>query len=223
MSIKANKSHHKIKLHFKKVDPIIYKAMDSLDFDEWIKPRRKRQGDGKDYFSALTREIIGQQLSGKAADAILQRFKTLFKDGLVDAKALLKISDQKLRDVGMSWAKAKYVKNIAEAYLTNTHQFDKLHELSDEEVIEQLIKIKGVGNWTSEMFLIFTLGREDVFSHGDLGLKKGFIKLYQIANPTKDQVEKVTSKWKPYRSYGSITLWHTLDAEVVEASKKLRE
>lgn len=213
-------NHQKIRLHFKKVDPIIHAAMVDLDFDVWIKPRKEKRGNGKDYFSALTREIIGQQLSGKAANAIIKRFKSLLKNEIIDPQKLLKIPDQKLRDVGMSWAKAKYVKNIAEVYLTNTVKFDQFDKLSDEEIIKELTTIKGVGPWTAEMFLIFTLGREDIFSFGDLGLKKGFTKLYRVENPTKDQIEKVTSKWTPYRSYGSITLWHSLDTEVVKASKK---
>ena len=128
----------------------------------------------------------------------------------------MKISDQKLRDTGMSWAKTKYVKNIAEAYLKKSVQFDELHKLPDSEIIIQLTSIKGVGNWTAEMFLIFTLGREDVFSFGDLGLSKGFSRLYLIDNPTQDQIEKVVSKWIPFRSYGSIALWHSLDKTVVK-------
>jgi DNA-3-methyladenine glycosylase II len=215
--------HQKIRLHFKKVDPVIYAAMKNLDFDEWIKPHSEKRGNGSDYFSALCREIIGQQLSGKSATAIINRFNTLFNKSIIDPKKLIKLNDQVLRNVGMSWAKAKYVKNIADAYLTNTVQFSKLHKLPDEEVIEQLTTIKGIGNWTSEMFLIFTLGRENVFSHGDLGLRKGFAKLYQIENPTQKQIEKVVSKWIPFRSYGSIALWHTLDAEIVQANKKIRQ
>ena len=213
----------KIRLHFRKNDPIIFKAMENLDFDEWIKPRSEKRGNGSDYFSALCHEIIGQQLSGKSATAIINRFNALFDKSIIDPKKLMAIDDQILRNVGMSWAKTKYVKNIADAYLTNTVQFTNLHELSDEEVIEQLTTIKGIVNWTSEMFLIFTLGRENVYSHGDLGLRKGFAKLYRIENPTQKQIEKVVSKWIPFRSYGSITLWHTLDSEVVEVNKKIMQ
>lgn len=217
-----NKKNQKIRAHFKRVDPIIHSAMKDLDFDDWMKSHKSRV-NGIDYFRALCREIIGQQLSGKAANAILKRFNALFDKEIVEPETLLKIKDETLRNVGMSWAKVKYVKNIAKAYTQNTVQFNKLHKLSDKEITSQLSAIKGVGNWTAEMFLIFTLGREDVFSHGDLGLRKGFSKLYKIDKPTKVQIEKVTSKWKPYRTYGSITLWHTLDFEVVEASKKLRK
>ena len=133
------------------------------------------------------------------------------------------MKDDALRNAGMSWAKVNYIKNIAEAYIKNAIQFDKFHILPDSEIITQLTSIKGIGNWTAEMFLMFTLGREDVFSHGDLGLRKGFTKIYKIENPSKDQIENVTSKWKPFRSYGSIALWHALDSEVVEANKNIRK
>jgi len=198
-----------IRSHFRKTDQIIYKTMKDVDFDEWVKPDRPK--DGLSYFRHLSREIIGQQLSGKAANAIIERFKKLFENGEVDPHQLLTTSDQRLRDAGMSWAKASYVKNIAQAYLDDSVKFDKFDQLPDEEIIHELTTIKGVGPWTAEMFLIFTLHRPDVFSFGDLGLKKGFAKLYGIENPTKVQIEEVIVKWKPYTSYGSITLWHSLD------------
>jgi DNA-3-methyladenine glycosylase II len=212
----------KIKNHFKKVDPIIHKAMKDVDFDKWKNQHETRPSDGSEYFRRLCREIIGQQLSGKAATAILKRFTKLFDEGIIDPKRLMRMHDKTLRNVGMSWSKARYIKNIAKAYVNNTVQFDKLHSLPDEEIITQLTSIKGVGNWTVEMFLIFTLGREDVFSHGDLGLRKGFAKLYKIQDPDKDIIEKTTSKWKPFRTYGSLTLWNTLDSEVVKVNKKIR-
>ncbi|MBN1168888.1 DNA-3-methyladenine glycosylase 2 family protein [Candidatus Woesebacteria bacterium] len=217
------KKLQKVKDHFKKVDPIIYKAMRDVNFDKWLKRQKPKTSDGSEYFERLCREIIGQQLSGKAVGAIIERFEQLFNNKLIDPHKLVRIHDKTLRNVGMSWSKVQYVKNIAKAYLNNTVQFDKLHKLSDEEITSQLTAIKGVGNWTVEMFLMFTLGREDVFSYGDLGLRKGFAKLYKIDNPTKVEVEKVTDKWKPYRTYGSITLWETADAKVVEANKNLRK
>ena len=216
------KKYQKLKDHFKKVDPIISSAMQDLDFDGWIKPKEKPL-EGLDYFRTLCHEIIGQQLSGKAASAIIKRFAALFNKSGTDPEKLLEIPDEALRNVGLSWSKVNYVKNIATAYLEKTVDFDKLHRLADEEITSQLTAIKGVGNWTVEMFLIFTLGREDVFSYGDLGLRKGFAKLYELENPSKDQVEKVTSKWRPFRTYGSITLWHTLDSEVVEVNKNIRK
>lgn len=201
--------HQKIRDHFQKVDPVIHKAMENLNFDDWISPNTKQ--DPESYFVHLTREIIGQQLSGKAASKIYSRFELLFTNKKVHPKKLLKLNDQILRDAGLSWAKASYVKNIARAYLDKSVKFHQFTILPDEEIIKELTTIKGIGPWTAEMFLIFTLGREDVFSFGDLGLKKGIAKLYQKENPTRTQIERVIKKWTPYKSYGSITLWHSLE------------
>ena len=203
------KDHIAIRNHFKKTDPTIYSAMKTLNFDEWIEPRKERRGIS--YFSALCREIIGQQLSGKAASTIHGRFIQLFPNEKLDPELLLKIPDQTLRDAGMSWAKTRYVKNIAEAFINHTVQFDQLNRLEDEVIITQLTTIKGIGRWTAKMFLIFTLGRENVFSFGDLGLKRGIEKLYRLQNPTVDQVNKIIAPWSPYKSYGSIALWHSLE------------
>ena len=197
--------------HFRKTDPAIFEIMKGVNFNEWIVSKKAKRGTI--FFQALCREVIGQQLAGKAANAINKRFAKLFRKREITPDALLKLPNQTLRDTGMSWAKAGYVKNIADAYITKIVEFDKLYKMDDEEIVKQLTTIKGVGNWTAEMFLIFTLGREDVFSFGDLGLRKGFSKVYGVENPNKEQVEKVVSKWTPYKSYGSIALWQSLDNE----------
>ena len=197
--------------HFRKTDPAIFEIMKGVNFNEWIVSKKAKRGTI--FFQALCREVIGQQLAGKAANAINKRFAKLFRKREITPDALLKLPNQTLRDTGMSWAKAGYVKNIADAYITKIVEFDKLYKMDDEEIVKQLTTIKGVGNWTAEMFLIFTLGREDVFSFGDLGLRKGFSKVYGVENPKKEEVEKVVSKWTPYKSYGSIALWHSLDNE----------
>lgn len=206
------KSHSlNIKKHFKKNDPVIYEVIKDLDFNEWLNPRvRKRTKHG--YFAALCREIIGQQLSGKVAGTILKRFKELFKSKIVNPKDVLKIKDQKLRDVGMSWAKVSYIKDLALKTVKKELNLKALDKLKDKDVMEALLKVKGIGPWTAEMFLIFTLGREDVFSHGDLGLKKGIEKLYKLKDPSLKQIEKIVKKWSPYKSCGSIALWQSLDS-----------
>lgn len=205
-------NHHLVvKRHFHEVDPVIYAVMKDLDFNDWLKPRIKKR-TSRGYFMALCREIIGQQLSGKVADVILKRFKDLFSEKIVKPENVLALSDQALRDVGMSWAKVKYVKDLAQKTLTNEVAFSKLHTFEDEAVALELMKVKGIGRWTAEMFLIFTLGREDVFSFGDLGLKKGLQKLYNLRIVTEKNVAKIITPWSPYKSYGSITLWHSLEA-----------
>ncbi len=197
--------------HFKKADPIIYKAMHSVDFDKWLMPNKNPSG--QTYFQELCLNIIGQQLSNKAAKKISARFLYYLGDPL-SAPKLAKTKDQNLRNIGLSWAKANYVKNIAKAYLDGSVEFENFTNMDNIEIINELITIKGVGPWTAEMFLIFTLKREDVFSNGDLGLKKGLAKLYGLNTINSDKIKTITEKWIPYRTYGSITLWHSLENEV---------
>ncbi|MCA9371924.1 DNA-3-methyladenine glycosylase 2 family protein [Candidatus Woesebacteria bacterium] len=203
------KDYNYIKQFFKQADNKIYIVMETLDFSKWLEEREVNK-QHEDYFVALCREIISQQLSGKAANAIIKRFEDLF-DGGVNPDAILKLEAQQLRDIGMSWAKTKYVQDLAKKVKDNVIDLMSLEQFDDDAVVEELTKVKGVGPWTAEMFLIFHLHREDVFSFGDLGLKKGFTKVYGVENPTQQNIETVIKNWKPYRSYGSIALWHSLD------------
>ena len=197
-----------VRNHFAKNDPVLYAYMETITFDDWLAEHpMKRKGF---YFEALCRAIVGQQLSGKAADSIYKRFKALFK-GKVTPANILKTPEQDLRDVGMSWAKVRSVKSLAELVTRKELILDELDALEDSGVIDRLIKVKGIGEWTAEMFLMFTLGREDVFSFKDLGLKKGIEKVYKLKNPTESKIKKIIAKWGPYKTYGSITLWHSLE------------
>lgn len=196
----------KILLYFQKVDPVMYTAMREIGPLEEIKPRESRE-----YFSSLCSEIISQQLSSKAAVPIEQRFLNLFPRKKVSTKHLLKLSDEEVRRVGTSWAKVRSLKDLAEKTANKEVPFSKLSNLDDEAVIEELIKVKGIGRWTAEMFLMFSLGRPDVFSHGDLGLRRAIEKLYKLANPSQEKIEEITGKWSPYRSWGSRTLWKFID------------
>lgn len=165
-----------------------------------------------DYFSELCEIIINQQLSDKAAATIFARFKKLFPKEKIIPQVLLKLSDEKIRSCGTSNAKVSFLKDLAEKVLAEDLRFDGLDKLSDEKVITELIKVKGIGPWTAEMFLMFTLGREDVFSHGDLGLRNAIKKLYKFKkDPTKKQIEKIVNKWKPYRTYACRILWKSLE------------
>ena len=191
--------------HFKAADPLVYQALRTVNLTDWFESRVT-----KDYYWHLTKNIIGQQLSGKAADTIITRCQKLVGD-VLEPQVVLNIPDQSLRDAGLSWAKVKYVKDLAAKVIAGEVVLDHLDTRSDEEVIAELTKVKGIGRWTAEMFLLFTLGREDIFSYGDLGLKKGFAKLYGHAMPTEADIAPVIARWSPYKSYGSIVLWHTLD------------
>ena len=202
----------KIARHFETTDPKIYTVMRNLNFDDWFSPHKKQKA--KDYFTALCREIIGQQLSGKAAGTIYGRFANLFETNKITSNLVLAISDQGLRDCGLSWAKVKYVKSLAQLINDKAVDLEALTNLPDQEVIEELVKVKGIGTWTAEMFLIFTLNRENVFSFGDLGLKKGIEKVYGLKDPSTKRIEKIIRKWKPFKTYGSIALWHSLEVDI---------
>ncbi len=112
----------------------------------------------------------------------------------------------------MSWSKVRFVRDLADKVSAKFIQLPQLAQLSNEEVITELTKVKGIGPWTAEMFLMFTLGREDVFSFGDLGLAKAIQKLYNLKQkPTRKQLEKITKKWSPYRTHAALVLWKSLD------------
>lgn len=161
-------------------------------------------------YEELVESIIGQQLSGKAADTIFKRFLKLFGDTKFPTpEKLLKTDVEKLRSAGMSYSKASYVKNIAQAFKNGDLDIKVLSKMSDEDVKKELTKIKGVGNWTAEMTLIFTLKREDVFSLGDAGLRRAIKNLYKIEKD-KD-ILKLAETWKPKRSYACWYLWKSLD------------
>jgi len=198
----------KVKAHFKKADPKIYAVLKNVNFNDWYK---EPKGHG-DYFVHLCYEIISQQLSGKAASTIIGRFDQLFPKKKVTAVRLVKIPDKKLRAVGMSWSKASFVKDLAKKTVKKEIAYSKLHEMTNEDVMAELIKVKGIGPWTAEMFLMFALGREDVFSHADLGLRNGMKRVYKLKEaPDVKKADKITEKWKPYRSYGCFALWHSVD------------
>ncbi len=196
----------KIVKHFKTVDPILFKTLKTIGPLEFIDPRKP-----KEYFAALCSEIISQQLSGKVADVIFERFKKLFPKGNISANGVMKLTHEKLRSTGMSNSKAKFIVDLAENVISKKIDLEKLVLLHDEEVIRELMKIKGIGPWTAEMFLMFTLGREDVFSHGDLGLKNAMKKLYELENPTREEIEANSIKWSPYRTYACRILWRSLE------------
>ncbi len=197
----------KILKHFKISDPILHPHIVKLGASEELKPARASA-----YFFRLCREIAYQQLAGSAARAIFGRFEGLFPKKRVEASYVLEISHETLRGVGLSNAKARYIKNLAENVASGKLDFKHFYELADEEVIQKLIQVKGIGRWTAEMFLMFTLGREDVFSHGDLGLKKAMKKIYKFRkDPLRQRVESIVNRWSPYKTYGCMALWQSVD------------
>lgn len=172
-----------------------------------------------DLFQDLIESIINQQLSGKAAATIFNRFKLLFARSTGSGQAgkfpkpqqILKVHDDKIRACGISYPKIKYIKGVCQAIVDKTLDIEKVQALSDEEVIVELTKLKGVGRWTAEMILIFSLKRPDVFSVGDLGLRTAVSVHYKVKREDLRKIEKISRKWSPFRSYAARLLWRSLD------------
>jgi len=193
--------------HFKENDKVLFSAIERVG-----QVKRLEKSKPETYFIKLCREIIGQQLNGKVAKIIFSRFEGLFLNKKVTPRKVLSIPHETMRGVGMSHAKARYVRNLAETVVAKELIFKDFENLDDEQVVGELCRVKGIGPWTAEMFLMFTLAREDVFSHGDLGLRKAVEKLYGFKiKPTKEQIEKIAVKWAPYRTYACLVLWESLD------------
>lgn len=166
-----------------------------------------------DYFKSLTRSIIYQQLSGKAAKTISDRFIALYPEkDYPTPQDVLNTDHELLRSVGLSNAKSQYVKNIAQAFLDGTIESDKIDQWDDDTIMEKLVSIKGVGPWTAQMFLMFTLNRPDIFPTGDLGVQKGMKQFYKMKElPKPKEMEKMSLKWKPYRTIMSLYFWKVVD------------
>ena len=167
----------------------------------------------EDYFWSLIRSVIYQQISGKAAKKISDRYLKLFSKGSkMSPIDVIKIDIEKIQNVGISRQKSGYIKNIANAFDEGLVNETQLHKLSDKEIIDQLVKIKGVGRWTAEMFLIFTLRRPDVFPVTDLGVQKGFQIYYDLDElPSIDMMNEKSENWKPYRTIMSLYLWFAVE------------
>jgi len=192
-------------------------AEEFLSKDKYISPLIKKYGYCKikprihaDYFQGLVGEIIGQQLSGRVADVIYERLKKKVKGRLTTGK-ILALTDQELRDCGMAWAKVRSIKDLAMRVTSNKLKVTSLDKMSDDEVMKELIAVKGIGRWTAEMFLIFSLGRADIFPDDDLGIKKGFEKVTGKKFDKEKSVKFAKNHWKPYRTIASWYLWRSLE------------
>jgi len=163
----------------------------------------------------LCSSILSQQLSTTVAKVLYNRFLDLYNGKEPTANQILNTPAETFRSIGFSNAKASYVHNVCHFFIENKITDAQLHKLGNEEVIDLLTEIKGVGKWTVEMILMFTLGREDVFAMDDLGLKQSVIKLYNIKETDKkllyQKIEKISQKWSPYRTYASRYLWNWKD------------
>ena len=165
------------------------------------------------YYESLIRSIVYQQLSGKAASIIYERFLDLFVfDIYPEPKDILAVSIETLRSSGLSYQKVNYIRDLSEKWQDGTMNLTDIDFMTDEEISSELIKVKGIGQWTADMFLMFTLGRPDVFPFGDLGIQKGVMIITNMNRlPTQKEMERKTKKWQPYRTVAAWYLWKLVD------------
>lgn len=171
---------------------------------------------GRNYFNALLHAIIGQQLSVKAASSITGKFNSYYNNSPLPEN-ILSTPDSDLRGLGLSNAKAKYVKDLSDKIVGKEISLERLPRKKDEEIINELIKVKGIGIWTVHMFLIFTLGRPDVLPVSDLGIRKAAMVIYNLRKlPDEKRLVHISKKnnWAPYNSIASWYLWKSLDMNI---------
>lgn len=198
--------HRKAINHLKRSDPVMAQIIATVG------PCRFATHDHVPYFQYLTRAIVYQQLSGKAAATIFGRFEKLC-GGSIEPVVVARLTEVQLRGVGFSSQKARYVKDLADKVLSGEVVLDGLELRSDEEIITTLTKVKGIGRWSVQMFLMFRLGRPDVLPELDLGIQKGIRKAYRLrAMPKPKRVQKIGAKWSPYATVACWYLWRLLDS-----------
>jgi DNA-3-methyladenine glycosylase II len=193
--------------HLKQCDPVLRAII------ERVGPCRMEFGLPE--FCSLAEAIVYQQLNGKAAVTIFNRFAALAGEPLTPA-GILKLSDEQLRSVGLSKQKSAYLKDLAAKTAAGLLDFSRLHELADEEVIQHLTQVKGVGVWTAHMFLMFSLRRPNVLPTGDYGVQVAIRKHYKKRKlPKPKDMEKIAKAWEPYRSVACWYMWRSLDIKTV--------
>jgi DNA-3-methyladenine glycosylase II len=193
--------------HLSAADPILGEVIKST-------PKLPDIVQHTDYYQALVDSIISQQLSVKAAYAIEERFKLLFDGHFPSPEEILSQDIETLRSAGLSRPKARYIQDLAQHIISGEVRFDTIDDLSNNEIIHKLTQVKGIGEWTAHMFLIFCMARLDILPVGDLGIRNGIKKLYNLdAAPTMEEVAAIaTAKgWHPYESVASWYIWHSLD------------
>jgi DNA-3-methyladenine glycosylase II len=173
--------------------------------------RRRKEERPNDAYGALLRAIVGQQLSTKAARTIYLRVIDLFDGKTPSPEQLLEAKEEDLRAAGLSGRKTEYVRDLASHVLSGELELDRLDRLDDAEVIEEIVAVRGLGQWTAEMFLLFHLERPDVLSGGDLGIRKAIQIEYDLAEmPPPKRVIEIGEPWRPCRSLASLYLWESL-------------
>ena len=193
--------------HLKKCDPVLRAII------ERVGPCRMEYGPAE--FHSLAEAIVYQQLNGKAAVTIFNRFAALAGEPLTP-EGILKLTDEQLRSVGLSKQKSAYLKDLAAKTAAGQLDFSRLPELSDEDVIQHLTQVKGIGVWTAHMFLMFSLRRPNVLPTGDYGVQMAVKKHYKKRKlPKPKDMEKIARAWEPYRSVACWYMWRSLDIKTV--------
>lgn len=197
--------------HLKTADPILYRAALPLRKDLNERYGKSRRYSGDELFAHLAASVAGQQLSTKAADTIWGRL-VLAAGGRVTPEAILRLRLPTLRKAGLSQAKVKTLKELAKAVRSGSLDLAALKSLPEEEAVAKLSSIWGIGRWTAEMFLMFALAREDVFSPGDLGLRRSMEALYGLPKGVPaSELERIAQAWSPHRTFASRALWRIRD------------
>jgi DNA-3-methyladenine glycosylase II len=193
-------------------DPVMARLIDEYGQPEGVLRRRGRRPGSA--YGALLRSIVGQQLSAKAARSIFERLVDMFDGHAPTPRQLLDADPELIRGAGLSRPKVAYLRDLAERVEDGDLDLERLAELPDEEVCRQLTQVKGLGQWSADMFLIFHLGRPDVLPVGDLGIRRAVQRQYGLKElPEPAELERVAVPWRPHRSLACLYLWRSLDNE----------
>jgi DNA-3-methyladenine glycosylase II len=195
-------------------DPVmaaVIERVGAIDLATRLQRRKEERPAGA--YGALLRAIVGQQLSTKAARTIYLRVLELFDGSTPSPEQLLEVSEEDLRAAGLSGRKVSYIRDLATHVISGELELDRLDKLEDEQVIEEIVAVRGLGRWSAEMFLLFHLERPDVLSGGDLGIRKAVQIEYRLKKmPTPERVLEIGEPWRPHRSLASLYLWESLAA-----------
>ena len=194
--------------HLRNADPVIGELIDRIGEIDVVPGHRR----GLDDYTALVRSIAGQQLSVKAAQAIYARLLEFFGGHAPSPREILDADPDEMRvAAGLSRAKTTFLRSLAEHVLDGSLQLDRLREEPDDEVIRELTAVKGIGEWSSHMFLMFQLGRPDVLAVGDLGIRRAVERAYKLLDlPAAAELEELAEPWRPYRTTACRYLWESL-------------
>jgi DNA-3-methyladenine glycosylase II len=186
--------------HLSNIDPVMANAIEQVGPCTLV--------PNPNIFEALVDAIISQQISVKAADAIVARVRAALPDSLITPESLISLDHDALRAVGLSTPKVRYVRDLTERIVSGQLDLAQLEHLGDEEVIEKLVEVKGIGRWTAEMILIFSLSRPDVLPVDDLGFVEGVREAYGLAErPTRKEMQARGEQWRPYRTFATWYMW----------------